>query len=432
MFQALLTLCRERFAQLPDYRKPSPNLQYTIQDAALSAFAVFLMQSPSFLAHQRDMQRRKGRNNANSLFGVHRIPSDNQIRNILDPIAPAQLSELFWQIYGQLDTAQLLKAHTGFAGNLLCALDGVQYFSSQAISCENCTRFQHDETVTYGHSLIAPVLVAPDAPSVFNLEPEFIQPQDGHDKQDCELAAAKRWLKRHAQCLPAERTTILGDDLLCHQPFCEAVRAAQCNFILVCLPESHTTLYTEIALLAQAGLLDTLSQQVWNGRHYETRTYRYTNHVPLRSGADGLLVNWCEVTVTHSQTGEQLYYNSFVTNFALRADTVAEVVRSGRARWKTENENHNTLKNRGYHLEHNFGHGRQFLSMLLVSLNLLAFLLHTVLLLTDHTAQQVRTALGSYVTFWGDLRTLTRYLYFQSWAQLFDFMLTQLELASSP
>ena len=154
--------------------------------------------------------------------------------------------------------------------------------------------------------------------------------------------------------------------------------------------------------------------------------------MPIRSGADALLVNWCEVTVTHAQTGERLYQNSFATNFDLCADTVAAVVRSGRARWKTENENHNTLKNRGYHLEHNFGHGQQFLSMLLVALNLLAFLLHTVLLLTDRTAQQVRSALGTYQTFWGDVRTLTRYFHFQSWAQVFDFMVTQLELAMSP
>lgn len=111
---------------------------------------------------------------------------------------------------------------------------------------------------------------------------------------------------------------------------------------------------------------------------------------------------------------------------------MAAVVRSGRARWKTENENHHTLKNRGYHLAHHFGQGRQFLSMRLVTLNRLAFVLHTVRLLTDRIAQPVRSVLGSDVTFWGDLRTLTRYLYFQSWVQLLQCMATQLELASSP
>lgn len=432
MLEQLLELLRAHCAQLPDDRQPSPNLTYSVWDAALSAFAVFFMQSPSFLAHQRDMQRRTGRNNAHSLFGVQRLPSDSQIRRLLDPIAPQHLGGVFWQVYAYCQATQLLDKHTGVAGNLLLALDGVQYFSSHSIHCPNCTRVQHDEQTTYSHSLIAPVLVAPDSPLVFSLEPEFIQPQDGHLKQDCEQNAIKRWLRRNAQHLPAERTTILADDLHCHQPTCELLRDCHFNFILVCLPESHETLYHEIDLLASHGLLETLSERVWNGRFYERRDYRFTNHVPLRAAPDALAVSWCDVSIWQTQTGEQLYHNSFATNFHLTAENVAEVVRSGRARWKTENENHNTLKNRGYHLKHNFGHGRQYLSALLVTLNLLAFLFHTLLWLSEPVVQQIRTSLGTLMTFWDDVRTLTRYFYFQSWSHLFQFMATQLELGASP
>ncbi len=107
-------------------------------------------------------------------------------------------------------------------------------------------------------------------------------------------------------------------------------------------------------------------------------------------------------------------------------------MRSGRARWKTENENHNTLKNRGYHLEHNFGHGQQYLSALLVTLKLLAFLCHSLLWLSEPIVQQIRTRLGTLTTVWDDVRTLTRYFCCQLWQHLWQFMLTQLELAASP
>ncbi len=430
MLQMLLDLLREHCVTLPDDRHRSPNLTYRIADAALSAFAVFFMQAPSFLAHQRDLERRQGRHNAHSLFGVQQIPSDNQIRNLLDPIAPSHLGSVFWQVYERCQAAHLLDQHTGVAGNWLLALDGVQYFSSRRIHCANCTRCQQGEQTLYSHSLIAPVLVAPDSPHVFSLEPEFIQPQDGCDKQDGEQRAIQRWLARHAQRLSAERTTILADDLHCHQPLCERLRAAHFNFILVCKPESHDTLYREIDLLAQHGLLETHRERVWNGRFYERRDYRFTNQVPLRAGADALLVNWCEVSIWHTQSGEQLYHNAFATNFQLTPETVSEVVRSGRARWKTENENHNTLKHHGYHLEHNFGHGQQYLSALLCTLNLLAFLFHTVMWLTEPVAQQLRTNLGTLRAFWDDVRTLTRYFYYPSWRQLFQFMTTQ--LAASP
>jgi hypothetical protein len=141
-----------------------------------------------------------------------------------------------------------------------------------------------------------------------------------------------------------------------------------------------------------------------------------------------LLVNWCEVTITHSKTGKQLYYNTFVTNHHLTEQNVIPLVDAGRARWKVENENNNVLKTKGYHLEHNFGHGKQFLASFLLTLNLLAFLFHTILELVDARYRLLRQKLAVRQTFFNDVKTLTRYLFFDSWQHLLDFMITQLEL----
>jgi hypothetical protein len=89
------------------------------------------------------------------------------------------------------------------------------------------------------------------------------------------------------------------------------------------------------------------------------------------------------------------------------------------------------LKNKGYPLEHNFGHGDHFLSSLLLSLNLLAFLFHTVLDLVDERYLKIRQELASRKTFFHDLDALTRYLIFDTWDQLFDFMFHNLELDTS-
>jgi hypothetical protein len=94
-------------------------------------------------------------------------------------------------------------------------------------------------------------------------------------------------------------------------------------------------------------------------------------------------------------------------------------------------ENNNVLKNYGYHLEHNFGHGEQYLAMVLVMLNLFAFLFHTVLDLCDAAYQQVRAELGTRQTFFNDVQALTRYLYFDNWQTLITFMFVQLELAAA-
>jgi hypothetical protein len=108
---------------------------------------------------------------------------------------------------------------------------------------------------------------------------------------------------------------------------------------------------------------------------------------------------------------------------------VPELVAAGRAHWKVENENFNVLKNRGYNFEHNYGHGKQHLSTVLLSLLLLAFLFHTVLHLSCPKYQAIRQKLGPRRTFFNDLRALTRYLCFPSWEDLLIFMCRQLELS---
>jgi hypothetical protein len=88
-------------------------------------------------------------------------------------------------------------------------LDGTQYFSSQHISCPQCSRQTHrNGTTTYSHRMLTPVIVAPHQNKVIPLPPEFIVPQDGHAKQDCENAAAKRWLHQYAPTYRAHNITI--------------------------------------------------------------------------------------------------------------------------------------------------------------------------------------------------------------------------------
>jgi len=417
------------FAQLPDHRT-GRNVTYTISDAVLSAFAVFFMQSPSFLAQQQVVQRQRGRNNAQTLFGMAQIPSDNQIRNLLDPLPPERLFPLFetgWQI---LKATGTLTAFQVLHQQYLIALDGTQYFSSRTVHCDACTHTTSATGITtYSHTVLLPTLVAPQQPHAVVLAPEFITPQDGHDKQDCEHAAAKRWLTQHAPAFSPQSVTLLGDDLYSHQPFCELALAQQCNFILVCKPDSHATVYKWVNTLAALGGVSGLTRRHWNGRFGERWTYRYVNEVPLRAEADPLHVNWCELTITDERDGRVLYHNAFVTNHPISDDTVEPLVAAGRTRWKVENEGNNTLKTKGYHFEHNFGHGQQHLAAFLLTLILLAFLCHTLLDLLNTQYQLLRQALAARRTFFDDLRALTRYWVFDSWEQLFEFMIRGLELS---
>lgn len=144
---------------IPDPRVGS-NTSYSISDAALGAFSVFFMQSPSFLAHQIRMQDLSGENNAKSLFQVDSIPSDNQIRNILDPISPENIVLMFDFVFDGLKSIGFFEHYRSINKNILIALDGVNYFSSQKISCEQCNTRLHKSTgkTTYLHNAITPAV----------------------------------------------------------------------------------------------------------------------------------------------------------------------------------------------------------------------------------------------------------------------------------
>lgn len=429
-FDSLIAELRKVIPNFHDKRTGS-NTLYSMEDFVLSAFSLFFTQNPSFLQFQRDMKKFKGRSNAQTLFQIKAIPSDNHIREMLDETPPECVIQVFANIFDTLNEGRHLDTYRSINGDLLFAFDGSDYHSSQKIYCQNCNTTHHrNGTITYSHKAIMPVMVAPGNDVVISLEPEFITPQDGHDKQDCEHEAMKRWLIKYSKRYRHEGITVLGDDLFCDQPLCLAVLEAGFNFIFVCLPTSHKTLYEWVDSLATTGDIQSHVCQRRIGKKYETDTYRFVNDVPIRDGEDALKVNWCEITTTTAD-GTIIYQNAFATHHHITKDNVIDVVAAGRARWKTENENHNTLKTKGYHLEHNFGHGDKYLASLLITFNLLAFLFHTVLGLFDQSYQQVRQALGARETFFDDVRALTRYICFESWDALLSFMIQGLELNDS-
>ena len=430
----IITYCRESWKALPDFRKPNNHTKYDIVDAALAAFSVFFMQSPSFLAHQRDMQQRKRRSNAKTLFAIEKIPSDNQLRSLLDPIMPNHFNADYDWIMDGLKDSGHLEGFRSYQDTWLVVFDGLTYQSSTIIHCDNCSQRKDSQGVThYYHSAITPVMVHPESPHVLPLPPEFIVPQDGHEKQDCERAAVKRWLTQHQGRYAPYTVTYLGDDLYANQPLCQRIAEIDRQFfVFVCKPDSHVGLYRELDLLTKVDGVMTCQTRHWNGRYAEIYTYRFANRLPLRTTEDALMVSWCELTVTHEKTGDVLFQNAWVTNHVLSAQNVATIVKIGRARWKVENENINILKNHGYHLEHNFGHGDKHLSTVLFALNLLAFLIHTAQHLTNDAYRLLRETLVVRRTFFNDLKALTRYTVFNNWEHLFDFMIVGLELNLSP
>ena len=411
-----ITALRERCAGLPD-RRTGGNGRYTMTDIGLAAFSVFFMQSPSFLAHQTALAEGsgRGRSNAHTLFGMTAIPCDNHIRAMLDGAPTDHFDQVFASIIKDLDARGSLAPLRRLDGRVLIALDGSEHFCSRKVSCPHCsTRKRADGETEYFHTFVGATLVAPGHKTVLPLPPEFVRPQDGAAKQDCETTAAKRWLARLGASYSWLKPVYLGDDLFSRQPMVEAIRAVGGSFLLVCKPASHKTLNEYLTGVE----MESLSETKGNGTDKRVHRYRWINGVPLRDGADAVTVNWLEVEITKPGAAKPTYKSSFVTDLAVTRDTVAELAACGRARWKIENETFNVLKTGGYHLEHNFGHGKDTLAAVLVVLNLLAFAMHNACDLSESLWRQARERLGARARLFEHLRSITDYLLFPSWRSL--------------
>ncbi len=411
--QGLLSKLRETSDALFD-RRTGKNTRYRMRDIVAGAFSMFFMQSESFLAHQRLLQEETGDSNCRTLFEMEKIPGDDHIRNTLDGADPQHFDGLFLDAVHAVRAENDLTAFRRLNGHVLIALDGTEYARSNIVHCDKCSHSEHsDGRIEYFHTFVGASIVAPGHKRVLPLPPEFIVPQDGHDKQDCEQIAGKRWLDRHGPIYADLKPIYLGDDLYAKQPMCEKIRSVGGHFIFTCKLSSHKT----IAEYIHGATMHEHQETRGYGKAQRTYTYRWIDNVPIRDGNDAMNVNFLELRITNP-AGKQTYYNTYATDLTITPENVAEIGACGRARWKVENETFNTLKNNGYNLDRNFGHGKKTLASILATLNLLAFAFHTVCDLSEPLWRQAMDYWAKRRTFFERLRNITIDRTFQTWDAL--------------
>ena len=228
---------------------------------------------------------------------------------------------------------------------------------------------------------------------------------------------AHRMLERLRSDYPRMAAIIVADSLYSKQPFVEKLTAGRFSFLLVAKPGDHKSLYQDVDGLRRGNLLD---------RHHtvhrgERREYEWVTGVPLNGSPDAPLINFIQFRIVED-SGKVNYRNAWVTDLVPTTDNIVQLVRAARARWKIENEGFNTLKNQGYHLKHNFGHGDRHLSEALFVVNLLAFFMHQIFELVDGMYQRVRTFFSSRRAFWDEARSAFRLFLFTSWDQVLERM----------
>lgn len=416
-FAALRAALSEIFEQIEDCRQVG-KVHYRLHDCMMSALAMMFFQDPSLLSFLRRLDDPLQCGNLKALFAVEAIPQDSCLRECLDAVDTAAIHPAFALLLQRLQRGNQLGGFRFLNGHYLVALDGSQYFCSETIHCPSCLTYKGSKSpLRYCHQILQAVILNPHLRQVLPLAPEPIANTDGKKKQDCELSAAKRILAKIRSAHPKLPIIITADGLYSDQPFVEALKKARMAFILVAKPADHKILFEWVNELTALGDAQQLKLTDHKGRRH---IYRWLNQVPLNGSKKADQVNFFEYFLQLDQ--KTTYHNSWVTNLAVSRDNVVELVQAGRARWKIENETFNTLKNQGYHIEHNFGHGKKHLSLNFFVLNLLAFCIHQILELCDPSYQYCRSRFSSRQEYWNNLRVANRLLLFNDFQHLLRYV----------
>jgi hypothetical protein len=410
----LLKLLRCGFGRIEDHRV-AELVKVSLTDALMSAFAMFSLKDPSLLAFDK---RRQTDGNLKRVYDLERVPCDTQMRTTLDEVEPGVVKPLFKDVFGELQQGKELEKYVFLAGCYLLSLDGTGTFSSKKVHCDSCLEKVNKKTgeVTYHHQILGAAIVHPDSKVVIPFAPEPIIKQDGETKNDCERNAAKRFLAQLRQDHPDLPLIVTEDALSSNAPHIRELEKHNLHYILGVKEGDHPFLFEQVAAAQQAGQVTELTLHGIGVKHQ----FRFLNQVPLNKSNQDVLVNFVEYwEITEKKT----QHFCWVTDITVTDRNVFQIMRGGRARWKIENETFNTLKNQGYHFEHNFGHGQQNLSVVFAMLMMLAFLVDQTLELACRLFQAVLTKEGSRRSLWDHVRALFYSLPFGSMEDIYRALL---------
>ncbi len=411
---ALFDTIHSGFEKINEHRTREPKI--SLPDALMSGFAMFSLKDASLLA----FEERRNDQNIKNIYHITNVPSDTQMREILDKIEPDTISPLFADIFREFQRGKLLENYVFLNGCYLLSIDGCGYFSSHDVHCESCLEKKNKKTgeITYQHQMLGAVIVHPDIKEVIPLTPEPIIKQDGNSKNDCERNASKRFFEKLRKQHPHLPLIVVEDGLASNAPHIHELNNHNMHYILGAKEGDHKSLFLHVEAAEKDGLTTEIVNE--NEKGEIINRLRFINQVPLNESNSDTMVNFLEYWEVKN---DRTLHFSWVTDITITLENANQIMRGGRARWKIENETFNTLKNQGYHFEHNYGHGKQNLSVVFAFLMMLAFLVDQIQQHADHLFQAVLAKCGTKRSLWENMRSMFRLLEFDSMEKIFKAML---------
>lgn len=367
---ALHDTLRRRFQDVADRRRQA-SCKFTMVDTLMSAFAMFATKEPSMLSyqdHHRELHIEKP-------FQIAEVPSDTQMRDILDGSDIEPLHEAFADLFWEVQRSGELKRWL---------FDGKYYL----------------------------------------LAVEPIVRSDGDKKNDCERNATGRLIRRVRKQHPKLNLLVIEDGLASNAPHIADLKRAKMHFLLGAKPGDHEHLFDQVVDAMDQDAVRVERARVSKAKHCFDSQTQYIENLELNKSNPDVRVNFLQHHEFDCETSETLKCFSWVTDLDLSEKSLDLYQRGGRSRWRVENETFNTLKNQGYDLEHNYGHGKENLTTVLVLLMFLAFAVDQIQEACCGLFGAAVLGAGRRIRLWESIRSHLRHFEFASFADLYHAIAT--------
>ena len=402
IIDSALKLVQEGFRRIKDPRKD--NKTYSLSNLLSIAFAMFSLKDSSLSSFREQFSVRA--ENLERVYGITQLPGDTALREGLDEVNPKDLQGLFRPQLASLQEKGVLQDRYVLGGYVAVSVDGTGHYCSGKKGCPQCMVKNHrNGKTTYYHQLLGAVAINPYESTVFPVACEAIVKQDGKKKNDCELNAAKRIIPQIRENLKGERVLAIFDALYCNGPHIKSLQGDPLkdeSISYIIGTKGATYVDIQVAALREKGELQSFTWTKSNKLYKAS----FANGLALNGLYQDILVNYFDVVETDLKTGEQTFYSTWITDIPINEDNIQELVEVARSRWKIENETFNTLKNQGYHLEHNYGHGKKYLATNFAILTFLAFLTDQIAQHLDKDFQQAKAVCKTFKALWERIRSV--------------------------
>ncbi|MEZ4883899.1 MAG: transposase [Chitinophagales bacterium] len=312
-------------------------------------------------------------------------------------------------------------------GYVAIPFDATGHYCSNKKGCPQCLVKNHKNgKQTFYHQLLGIAAVHPKQSTVFPIACEAIVQQDGNQKNDCELNACKRLIPKVRKMLPNEKIIAIFDALYPNGFHIKELEKEDMRYVIGIKGQSYVNI--QVQRLREAGKLQSRTWQKDN----KTCTAYFTNGLILNGTHLDVKTNYFEYKEVDNQTGKQVFYSTWITDIPINEQNIEELVAVARARWKIENETFNTLKNQGYHLEHNYGHGKKHLTTNFALLTFLAFLVDQIAQHMDTYFQKAKATCGTFKAFWERIRGIFYLIPVKSMRAIYKFICLNKQLNIVP